>query len=252
MASLEFRGVEVHYPVMTSGTQQSLLANVAHRASFGNLAKSVNDAIYVSALKGIDLTLRDGDRLGVVGRNGSGKSSLLKVAANLVWPQKGLVTSSGKIRNVISLGAGLDGDLTGFQNVDYVCRLYGLSKSDTRNVCDDIEKFSELGEFLNLPIRTYSSGMLLRLSFGLATGLPADILIVDEVLAAGDAHFINRAVERIESLLENAKITIFATHSAEILNAFCNKAIWIDRGTIRYSGSPSDTWDQYMAAEQTI
>lgn len=249
MASMDFRGVEVHYPIFTSGSQKSLLANVAHRASFGALARAANDAIYVSALKGIDLSLKDGDRLGIIGRNGSGKTTFLKVAANLVWPQKGLVESQGVIRNVIALGAGLDGDMTGFQNIRNICLLFGLSKVQTDQIAADIEAFSELGEFLNIPIRTYSSGMIVRLSFGLATSLPSDILVVDEVLSAGDVHFIERARARIESLLDKSKITVFATHSRDILMTFCNRAIWIDRGVIAFSGSPQETWDRYMASE---
>ncbi len=237
----------MNYPVFTSGTQQSLLANVAHRASFGTLARAANEGLWVRALRGVSLSLKDGDRLGVVGRNGSGKSTLLKVAANLVWPERGHVEASGVIRNVIELGAGLDPDMTGFENIRYVCRLYGLSAATAKTIAADIEIFSELGEFLNIPIRAYSSGMMLRLSFGLATALPADILVVDEVLAAGDAHFIARAKERIVELLGRAKITIFATHSAEILTAFCNSAIWVDQGVIKFAGSPEETWDRYMA-----
>jgi ABC-type polysaccharide/polyol phosphate transport system ATPase subunit len=249
VAKLELHGVEVYYPVFTSGTQQSLLANVAHKASFGVLARSASEGMAVRALKGVSLSLKDGDRLGIVGRNGSGKTTLLKVAANLVWPQQGRVEMSGVIRNVIALGAGLDMEMTGFQNIDYVCRLYGLSKATTKSIANDIEEFSELGEFLNIPIRTYSSGMLLRLSFSLATALPGDILVVDEVLAAGDAHFIGRAKARIESLLDKARITVFATHSPDILTTFCNKAIWMDRGLVRFAGSPEETWARYMAEE---
>ncbi len=249
MARLDLNAVEVNYPIFTSGTQQSLFANVAHRASFGVLARAAGEGIFVQALKGVSLSLKDGDRLGIVGRNGSGKSTLLKVAANLIWPQRGRVDSTGVVRNVITLGAGLDPDMTGFENIHYVCHLYGMTKAQTKAISADIEAFSELGEFLNIPIRTYSSGMLVRLSFSLATSLPADILVVDEILGAGDAHFIGRAKERIESLMEKAKITVFATHSAEILTAFCNKAIWLDRGLIRFAGTPEETWNQYIAEE---
>lgn len=250
MTSILLENVFLDYPVFTNGSQQSLLANVANRASFGKVGKTATQSLNVRALSDINLTLEKGDRLGIIGRNGAGKTTLLKVLSKIIWPTKGNINIEGTVRNVISLGAGLDIELTGFDNIKFICRLFGLNSVTTKEIIKDIEEFSELGEFLNIPVSTYSSGMLLRLSFGLMTALPTEILIIDEVLSAGDAHFIAKANARMASLLEKAQIAVYATHSHDILNNFCNKAILLERGTIVKSGSPAEVWDYYIQQEQ--
>lgn len=245
MPSIQMRGVHVRYPVFTSGSQESLFANIARRATFGALGKARGQGTIVHALRGIDLSIKEGDRLGIVGRNGSGKTTLLKTLAGLNWPQEGLFKVDGHVNSIINLGAGLDGERTGFENIEYVTKLHGINQKGRKVISADIEEFSELGEFLNLPIRTYSSGMMLRLSFGLATALPGEILVVDEVLAAGDAHFHERAKARIEAVMEKAPIVILATHSGHTLETFTNRAICLQSGKIVKEGDPKDVWDFY-------
>lgn len=247
MAKIEMRGVRVSYPVFSAGRQESLLSNIAQRASFGVLGGTSMATTEIRALRDISLELRDGDRLGIIGANGSGKTTLLKTLAGLAWPQEGLLKVEGHVSAIISLGAGIDGERTGFQNIDFVCRLFDLDKVTRAEVAADVAEFTQLGEFLNLPTRTYSSGMKLRLSYALATAMPGDILVVDEVLGAGDAKFQARAAERTKARYGDAKIFVMATHSAAALAQYCNYAIWLDRGSIVDHGKPQELWARYVA-----
>lgn len=244
MAKVELRGVHVRYPVFTSGSQESLFSNVVKRASFGVLGKSMSST-EVHALRGISFTLREGDRLGVIGMNGSGKTTLLKTLAGITWPQEGLLQVEGKVSSIISLGAGLNGERTGYENIDFHGRLFGLDAATRDAVAKDVADFTELGEFLNLPTRTYSSGMTLRLSYAIATALPGEILVVDEILGAGDVRFQERAAARSKERYGDAKIFVMATHSPGALVEYCNYAIWLDRGQIVDHGRPEELWARY-------
>lgn len=244
MASLELNSIHVRYPVFSAGSQQSLFTAVARRATFGVLTRG-GSATYVHALRGVTLKLRDGDRLGIVGRNGSGKSTLLKTLAGINWPQEGRRAVSGRISSIIALGAGLDGEKTGIENINFLCRLFDIPTSDIGGLRERVVEFADLGEYINLPTRTYSSGMLLRLSYGLALTLPGEILIVDEVIGAGDATFQRRAVEHTRAAFSTAKIFAMATHSGEALAEYCNQAIWMDRGRIVDFGEPREVWARY-------
>lgn len=247
MARIELRGLEVSYPVFSAGRQESLVSNVLQRASFGVVGGRANSATEVRALRGISLTLKDGDRMGVIGANGSGKTTLLKILAGIMWPQQGLIDVSGSVSSIITLGAGIDGERTGFENIDFICKLFQLPPDERERIAQDIAEFTQLGEFMNLPTRTYSSGMLLRLSFALATALPGDILVVDEVLGAGDAAFQERASERTKKRYSDTSIFVMATHSAASLVQYCNYCIWLDRGKIVDHGAPAEIWERYIA-----
>lgn len=245
MAKIELRGVEVSYPVFMAGRQESLFANILNRASFGVVGSSSMAATEVKALRGVSFTLRDGDRLGVIGANGSGKTTLLKTLAGITWPQQGLIDIQGKISSIISLGVGLDYERTGYENVDFICKLFQIPKDERLNLAEDVATFTQLGEFMNLPVRTYSLGMLMRLSFALATALPGEILVVDEVLGAGDAAFQERAAERTKARYADTNIFVMATHSPSALVEYCNYCIWLDRGQIVDHGTPQEVWERY-------
>lgn len=246
MAKVELRGVHVSYPIFGTGRHQSILPAVARAASFGVIGRSNSAPVMVQALRGVGFTLNDGDRLGVIGRNGSGKSTLLKTLAGIAWPQQGYMSVQGQVSSIISMGAGLNRDRTGLENVDFIGRLFGLGPAERRAMAEDIIEFTQLNEFLDLPVGTYSAGMTIRLSYALATALPGDILVVDEVLGAGDAIFQDRAAARTKAKYKDAKIFVMATHSDRALDEFCNYAIWLDRGQIIDHGEPLELWQRYI------
>ena len=244
---IELAGVHMRYPVITSGKQQSILGHVARNATFGLIRKNNAGLKIVHALRGINLKLGPKARLGVIGRNGSGKSTLLKTMAGVLHPSAGQLKVEGRINSILTLGAGLDPEKTGRENVVMILSLYGFDRARVASVSQEIEEFIELDDFFDMPVRTYSSGMSVRLSFGLVTAIDGDILIIDEVLGAGDAHFMQRASERIEKLAENASIMVFASHSRADLNRFCANAIWMHAGKIVASGPVDSVFDAYEA-----
>jgi ABC-type polysaccharide/polyol phosphate transport system ATPase subunit len=244
-ARIKLRDVYVSYPVFTTGGSQSVLTAAAQVMSFGQIRRGADGVKHIDALRGIDLDLQPGTRLGLIGRNGSGKSTLLKVLAGVNWPTRGVRKSSGQISAVLSILAGLDADKTGRQNVVLMCQVFGLGKAEIDRMIDDVSEFTELGEFFDMPLRAYSAGMQVRLNFALATALQGEILLIDEVLAAGDQHFINRAAARLKTYAENAKITVIATHSHHDLMSFCDTAIRLERGRIVDFGAPDLVWDRY-------
>jgi len=246
MTKIELSNIEVSYPIYSSGRQRSILTFAANRASFGRVAREAGEIPVVQALRGVNLSLQEGDRLAIVGRNGSGKSTLLKVLSGLIIPDIGKVGIVGTRASVLNMGAGLDPDRTGVENVDMIGRLLGVKRSERKALLEDVADFTELGDFLNLPVRTYSSGMTVRLLFALATSVERDILIVDEVIGAGDALFVEKAAKRIRSMFERAKVLVLATHAGEIAEQLCNRAIWMDAGRIIMTGEPRDVWDAYL------
>lgn len=246
MARIELDDVSVAYPVYTSGRQRSILGFAAHRASFGRIARDVGNIQTVTALDGFSLSLNDGDRLALIGRNGSGKTTLLKLCAGLVLPDAGTAVIEGERESVLNPYAGLDPERTGIDNIQMIGRLMGVPRHRRQALLDDVAEFTELGEFLNLPVRTYSAGMTIRLVFALATSAERDILIVDEVIGAGDAHFVAKAAERVSRMFDRAKILVLATHAGHIASQLCNRAIWIDAGRLVMSGSPDEVWDAYL------
>lgn len=246
MAHIKLDNVHVGYPVYSTSRSRSILGYAANRASFGRIARDAGHIPVVNALNGVSFELKDGDRLALFGRNGSGKTTMLKLCAGLLLPDEGAALIEGSRASILNPGAGLDHEKTGVENVDMIGRLLGVPRSQRKALLDDVAEFTELGDFLNLPVRTYSSGMTVRLLFALATSVERDILIVDEVIGAGDALFVEKAARRVRDMFERAKILVLATHAGEIASAFCNRAIWLESGLQVMVGEPKPVWDAYL------
>lgn len=197
------------------------------------------------ALKNVSFEVKKGDTLGLIGLNGSGKSTILKIIAGILRPTQGTVKVKGKIAPLIELGAGFDGDLTGEENVYLNGALLGYSQSEVKKNYRDIVEFSELENFMNVPVKNYSSGMLSRLAFAIATiGIP-DILIVDEVLSVGDFRFQKKCEDRIKKMQESGTTVLFVSHSIEQVKKICNKIVWLDHGKVRMYGNTREVCEEY-------
>lgn len=200
-------------------------------------------------LYNINLQIRRGERLGIVGRNGAGKSTLLKIITNNLAPTEGMVQVNGKIQALLELGTGFHPEFTGRQNIHASLAYYGLSAKAIHGKEEEIIDFSELGDFIDQPVKTYSAGMYARLAFSTATSIEPDILIIDEVLGAGDAYFASKCLERMRSLTEDSGATVlFVSHDLGSVQQMCDRVIWVDRGRILADGSPQDIVKMYYAA----
>lgn len=246
MAHLRFTDVHVRYPVYGTGRQRSILGLAAHKASFGKVARDVGEITVVDALNGVSINLQEGDRLALIGRNGSGKTTLLKVCAGLILPDAGSVDISGSRASILHPLAALDRESTGLENIHRVARLMGVRRQERDDLAEEIAEFTELGEFLTLPVRTYSAGMTIRLAFALVTSFKREVVAIDEVIGAGDALFVEKAAKRVSEMFERAKVLILATHAGHIASKLCNKAAWLDAGRVVMTGEPAAVWDAYL------
>lgn len=204
------------------------------------------------ALRGIDLRVTSGERLGIIGRNGAGKSSLLKVIAGVLKPTHGSVQTNGRVAPILELGTGFDHELTGLENVYLNALLLGHTRKEIEERVADIVAFSELGDFIRSPIRNYSSGMLARLGFSIATAWVPEILILDEVLAVGDAHFVNKSRLRLKELRASGTALLLVSHDLKAVKDNCDRCVWIDSGLIRAAGPASEIVDLYEATTNTV
>lgn len=202
----------------------------------------------IQALGSVSLRIQAGERVGIIGPNGAGKSTLLKVLARIYSPQKGEVQVDGHVCPLFEFVTGFEMDATGWDNIRTRALLLGMPAREIEEKIDEIGRFTELGEFLDMPVRHYSSGMLLRLAFATSTAVDPDILLLDEVMAAGDAAFIERARARMDSLMERASIVVFASHSLQVLPTFCERTIWLDHGRIVMDGWTTRVVQAYEAS----
>lgn len=231
MASIELKNASLKFPVITE-LGGSLRRQLVNLTTGGAISSGNSNVVHIHALKDINLTLQDGDRIGLIGHNGAGKSSLLRLLAGIYMPTSGARIVSGSVRALFELGVGTDHELTGRANIERLARLYGYSLAQVKADIKKIEEFSGLGGYLDLPIRTYSSGMQLRLLFSISTLYPSDILLIDEVFGVGDEAFQEKARQRMEDMMTSSKIVIMASHSKDIINRFCNKTIKLEAGGI--------------------
>ena len=202
-----------------------------------------------SAIKNINLDIKHGDRLGIVGHNGAGKSSLLKLLCKIYEPTSGSIKINGKIAPLLEIGAGFNPELSGRDNIYLNGAILGYNKKYLKSIEREIIEFSELEEFIDTPVKYYSTGMYLKLAFSISTAVKPDILILDELFAGGDAEFISKAQIRMKSLIEDSNIMVFVSHQTELLLELCNRVIWIDHGRIIADGDPNLIISKYLNKE---
>lgn len=190
----------------------------------------------VRALDQVDLHLVDGDRVGLLGHNGSGKTTMLRAMAGIYEPVAGTITTEGSVTSFFTVTEGLDVDATGYEAIRLRSKMLGRSNKEIADTAQEIAAFTELGDYLHMPLRTYSSGMMVRLAFAIATSLRPEILLMDEAIGAGDAAFVSRAQARLKSFIESSGIMVVASHNVEILRRWCNKAILLAHGRIVAEG----------------
>jgi ABC-type polysaccharide/polyol phosphate transport system ATPase subunit len=213
--------------------------------------KTVNPYREVRALHDVTLKMGDGQRIGIVGHNGAGKSTLLKLLAGIYPPTSGKRIVKGRISSLFDIALGFEVDASGWENIAYRSYLQGETPKTLRSKIDPIAEFSELGDFLNMPVRYYSAGMIVRLAFSIATAIEPEILLVDEVLSVGDMAFQEKARQRIHEMIAKAELIVVVSHDLESLAKVCNQAIWMDHGTVRQVGAVQDIIDAYKGSVQT-
>lgn len=198
-----------------------------------------------NVLKNVNLTIKKGETVALIGVNGSGKSTLLKLMTKIIYPTKGKINVNGKLTSLLELGAGFHQDFSGRENIYFNASIFGLSKKDIDQRLDKIIEFSELGEFIDSPVRTYSSGMYMRLAFSVAINVDADILLIDEILAVGDQHFQDKCLNKMLELKKQGKTMIFVSHSANAVKFLCDRAVWLNDGVVQMDGKTDDVLNAY-------
>lgn len=198
------------------------------------------------ALKDINVKIKKGETVGLIGVNGSGKSTLLKLMTKIIYPTTGNVITHGKLTSLLELGAGFHQDFTGRENIYFNAAIFGLTKEEIDKRLEDIIEFSELGEFIDNPVRTYSSGMYMRLAFSVAINVDAEILLIDEILAVGDQHFQDKCFAKLKELKNSNKTIVIVSHSLGPVQELCDRGVWIYEGQVREDGKIKKVIDDYL------
>ncbi len=217
-------------------------STLKERLVFWNKTKRENRTV----LKNININIQKGETVALIGTNGSGKSTLLKLMTKIIYPTKGEIVTTGKLTSLLELGAGFHPDFTGRENIYFNAAIFGLTKKEIDARIDDIIVFSELEEFIDNPVRTYSSGMYMRLAFSVAINVDAEVLLIDEILAVGDQHFQEKCFKKLEELRDSDKTIVIVTHSLDVVKSLCKRAIWIYNGEVRLDGQPDSVIKEYL------
>jgi lipopolysaccharide transport system ATP-binding protein len=249
MAHIITQRASVVLPIFNASAR-SLTNKIVSAATGGALTAQKGGHLSVEALKDIDLRIEAGDRVGIIGHNGSGKSTLLRLLSGIYEPSSGTIERLGSIASLVDISLGINGENTGRENILLRAKLMGLSNREIEAKINEIIDFSELGSYIDLPVRVYSSGMLLRLAFSVSTSITADILIMDEWLSVGDDSFSERASARMSGLVDQADILIIASHNRDLIQETCNKVIWLRHGRVKAIGSPEDIVPRYFGPEK--
>jgi ABC-type polysaccharide/polyol phosphate transport system ATPase subunit len=238
MPSLHLRHVDVEFPIYQASAR-SLKKILIAGTTRGNLARDAHDRVLVRALRDVSFDIMDGERIGIIGANGAGKTTLLKVLAGIFKPTNGRAVISGRTTALINSNVGLSPGATGRENIVLRGMYMDVHPREMRERIGAIAEFTELGSYLDMPVHTYSAGMMVRLAFAVSTCINPEILILDEWIAAGDAHFLAKAQRRMEDFVSGSSIVVFASHSLELVELWCRKAIYLQGGVLRGFG-PTD------------
>ncbi|MBI2715628.1 MAG: ABC transporter ATP-binding protein [Rhizobiales bacterium] len=248
MAKIELQDVTVDIPVYNV-RGRSLKSMVFQHAIGGNMrARDRGDVVVIRALDRVNATFSSGERIGLIGHNGAGKTTLLRVMSGVYAPTTGDARIEGEVSGLTDIMAGIDMEATGYDNIIYRSILLGHTNSQAKALVPEIEEFSELGEYLNLPVRTYSTGMMLRLTFAITTSIRPAILLMDEMISAGDASFIEKARARLQGVISNANIVVISSHVEGVIREFCNRVLWMEHGRVMMDGPPDEVLRAYHEA----
>jgi ABC-2 type transport system ATP-binding protein/lipopolysaccharide transport system ATP-binding protein len=250
MARVIIRDVSVQFPIFNADTR-SLKNRLMHMTTGGRIGRDVGNRICVDALTGVTLNFEHGDRVALVGHNGAGKTTLLRVIAGIYEPTSGNVHRDGRVAPLFDMTLGMNSEATGFENIVLRGRFLGLQAKEIRAKMDEIASFTELGEYLAMPARTYSTGMLLRLAFAVSTSIEPEIMVMDEWIGAGDATFIDKAKKRLNDFIGRAGILVVASHSIGLLESNCTKGVLMHAGKVETVGPIDEvlrTYKKYQSA----
>lgn len=241
---IELKNVDLFLP-----STRRIRTNLASSSELvgGNIVRK-RGRDYIHAISNLSLNINEGERIGLIGHNGAGKTSLMRLLCGIYQPTTGHCRINGRVSSLFSATIGLDQTATGYENIRFAAALYNIKKSNVDAMIASVEDFSELGSYLNLPVRTYSSGMKMRLGFAIVTSTSPEVLIIDEVLTTGDKVFAAKAKERVVDFAGRAKVLIIASHSHSLLNLFCVRGIWMRQGAIAMDGKLSDVIAAYEAS----
>jgi lipopolysaccharide transport system ATP-binding protein len=245
--SVTFETATIEFPVYSSHGR-SWKRSMINRATGGRMGLSDRDRAVVRALNDVSFSTRHGERIGLIGHNGAGKSTLLRAVAGVYEPVRGSITVCGRTASLTDLTLGMDMEATGHENIRIRSLLLGVAPQDIDAFIEEVVAVTELGEFLSLPVRVYSSGMLLRLAFAISTAVAPDILLMDEWIGVGDAAFVKKAHERMLDLVGRTGLMFLASHAEGLIRDYCNRALWLDHGTLRADGTPDEVYREYLAS----
>jgi len=250
MVYLRARNIAVDFPLY-QGSSRSLKKALLATSTHGNFARDALDRVTVRALDDLTFNFESGDRIGLIGANGAGKTTLLRVLSGIYEPSRGRMMAAGHISSLLDVAVGLNPEATGRENVVLRGMYMGIHPRDMRNHIDDVVEFTELGNYLDMPVRTYSAGMNVRLAFAISTCVLPEILLMDEWLSAGDARFLHKAQARAAAFVKKSSILVLASHSMELLREWCNRGLYLVQGRIAAEGAIDDVIAAYQAANQT-
>jgi ABC-type polysaccharide/polyol phosphate transport system ATPase subunit len=244
MAQIDLKNVSIQFPVYNVSIR-SFKKRFFRLATGGTVAESAQQHMLIHAINNLSLSIKDGDRVGLIGHNGSGKSTFLRLLARIYEPTSGQICIHGHVSPMLNIMQGIEAEFTGYENIMTRGIVLGLSSQQIKAKIDEIAEFSGLGDYLAMPIRTYSSGMQVRLAFSISTSIQPDILLIDEILGAGDAEFMDKAKNKMVTLLNQSNIVVMATHSDELIRELCNKVLLLNSGTVSYFGSVDQAFKMY-------